>query len=268
MIMATGKKLEVKTPDGKSKPSLPREQPGGLRSSMTMIIQTRLAQRLVDGRQGTDNEGQIIGLFTFGQRLKQIWLSAEANDPYADWYLVQIEEELQLAKQLIGEKYEWLKGIMSGKEGFNINLAESNRPIEVELSFQNPYGYIGAYIIHDYDVLARMVFTAKHIGLLDSDAARKVMHDAGTGIRRSFGLSVRWKFTGVTRDDLVEDNLNAQRAVSEFGECPAGIFSEKKRAQASPIIRRKQAAIVNEALLDEPVAANESSDATPLLAFA
>ena len=265
--MAKGNKLEDKVPEGKAKPSLSREQPGGLRSSMTMSIQTRLAQSMVDGRQRSEKGEQIIGLFAFGHRLKQIWLSAEANDPYADWYLVQIEEGLQRAKQLIGEKHQWIMSIMSGKEGFNINTAESNRPIEVELFFQNPYGYIGAYIIHDYDVLARMVFTAKHIGLLNSDDARIVMQEAGASIRHSFGLSMCWKFTGVTRDDLLENNLNAQRVVSQYGECPAGILSETIRAKASPIIRKKQAEIIDEATPVKVVAANESSDEMPIKAY-
>jgi integrating conjugative element protein (TIGR03761 family) len=267
--MATANKPAMATPEGKNGRSSPRDQPGGLRGSMTMTIQTRLAQSLVGRRQGrhNPNDSQIIGLFAFGQRLKQIWLSAEANDPYADWYLLQIEEGLQQAKQQIGEQLEWLKNVMSGKDGFSINMAEANRPVEVPLAFQNPYGYLGAYLIHDYDVLARMVFTARHIGLLDSDTARKVMHEAGKGIRRSFGLSTHWKFTGVTRDDLVAGNLNAQRALAEFGECPVGVLSGAQRAKASPPIRRKSATITGAAPLGGPADAEADIAAMPALAL-
>ena len=243
------------------------DQPGGLRNTTTMTIQTNHASKIVNGRPSREDSHSIVGLLEFGHRMKQIWFSAEANDPYADWFLLQIEEEIQKVKKDIAEKQQQLKGLIAGMEGFNINMAESNQPIQIELSFKTPYGYIGAYLVHDFDVLIRMIFTARHIGLLDNTAARSLILGAGTGIRRLFSLSNRWKFTGVTRDDLKENNLNAQRAIEEFGACPEDILSEKKRAKVSPQIRKRQVlAASNDDSLNNPAEVTESDDETAVAA--
>lgn len=51
-------------------------RPGTLRGSVTLDIQTRQAQRLVYGRQRTDEKEKIIGLVRFGLNMKRIWTSA------------------------------------------------------------------------------------------------------------------------------------------------------------------------------------------------
>lgn len=224
--------------------SVPMAQPGVLRAEAMMILQTPHAKSLVEGRRGARNNPGSIGLMNFGRRLRQIWMSAEADDPYADWYLVKVEDALQEAKRLIGEKTQWLKGLMSGMEGFSINVAESLQPIDVKLSFHNPYGYIGAYAIHDYDVLVRMIYTAKHIGLLDRGDADKVVADARAAIRRAFLLATQWKFTGVTRNDLRQGNDNALRAIKSIGECPHDIMLKKRRAEKAPVIRQQTASSI------------------------
>ncbi len=66
------------------------ESPGKLRSEAKIVIQTRQAQKLVKGRERREGVQPIIGMLSFGRRMKQLWLSAQHDDPYADWYLLQI----------------------------------------------------------------------------------------------------------------------------------------------------------------------------------
>jgi len=223
--------------------SIPREQPGSLRSETTMIIQTRQAQKLIEGRKKAQGVEPIIGVLEFGRRLKLIWLSAEANDPYADWYLVRIEDELNNAKQLINQQIAGLQAVMADMKGFAIQVAESLQPIHVSIYFQNPYGYMGAYLVSNYDVLARTVFTARHIGLLDRLTTDRILHETGTAIRRAFNEATGWKFTGVTRTDLEQNNQNAKRAFSLFGECPQAVLTEQKRAALAPLLKKKSTVI-------------------------
>ena len=163
-------------PETKPPPKSPREQPGGLRSETSMTLQTRQAQKLVLGRKRSKDVEPIIGLLDFGRRMKLIWLSAEADDPYADWFLLKIEASLQEARQLVQDKSSWLDNILNDLEGFDIKMASSLQPIHVPIYFQNPYGYMGAYLVADYDALARSVFTARHIGLIDRHTAEKILN--------------------------------------------------------------------------------------------
>jgi integrating conjugative element protein (TIGR03761 family) len=258
--MALQEEAGAKTQDNKiSKLLLPTGQPGGLRNATTMTIQTRQAKKFIEGRQRTAGREPIVGLMEFGHLLRKIWLSAELDDPYADWFLVQIEQELQQAKHFIGEKTQWLKAIMQDMKGFNIQVAESSQPLEVALYFQNPYGYIGAYIVHDYDALVQTIYTARHIGLLDRLGADKLMQDAGNAIRSVFNKAATWRFTGVARCDLLANTPNAQRAVDIFGECPAAVVLKEHRARFAPVIKpRPEASRPAVAVLDEGVATDEA----------
>lgn len=220
-------------------PLAPSEQPGGLRSETSMTLQTRQAQKIVLGRKRSKGVEPIVGLLDFGRRLKLIWLSAEADDPYADWYLIKTEEALNETRLLVQEKSQWLNNVLDDMDNFNIQIATSLNPVHIPIYFQNPYGYMGAYLVSDYDALARSVFTVRHIGLIDRKTSESMLNSAGKAIRRTFNLAAQWKFTGIVRDDLLQQNQAAQRAVELFGDCPDEVLSKVKRAKMAPIIKSK-----------------------------
>ncbi len=228
---------EVK--QGQIPPRTIGEQPGGLRSETRMTIQTRQAQKIVVGRRRGKDVQPIIGLLDFGRRMKLLWLSAQADDPYADWYLLRIEQSINEAKTGIVEKKQWLDEVLNAMDGFDVGIAHSLEPIQVSIVFQNPYGYMGAYLVSDYDALCCSVFTASHIGLIDRKMANSIMAAAGKSIRRTFDLVAKWKFTGVTREDIQVKNPSGMRAIETYGECPEPILAKIKRANICPEIREK-----------------------------
>jgi len=237
---------EEKTEETKQVQAAPRsiaEQPGGLRSETRMTIQTRQAQKIVVGRRKGKDIQPIIGLLDFGRRMKLLWLSAQADDPYADWYLLKIETSINDAKTVILEKTDWLDEVLNSMDGFDVGIAHSLEPIQVSIVFQNPYGYMGAYLVSDYDALCCSVFTASHIGLIDRKMANSVMDAAGRSVRRTFDMAAKWKFTGVTREDIQSQNLSGLRAIETYGECPEPILLKSKRAKISPAIREKPKAV-------------------------
>ena len=240
-------KSELKVEAKKLAQAIPRtivEQPGGLRSETRMTIQTRQAQKIVVGRRRGKDIQPIIGLLDFGRRMKLLWLSAQADDPYADWYMLKIEEAINEAKTAIIEKKQWLDEVLNAMEGFDVGIAHSLEPIQVSIVFQNPYGYMGAYLVSDYDALCCSVFTASHIGLIDRKMANSIMTAAGKSIRRTFDLVAQWKFTGVTREDIQIKTPSGMRAIETYGECPEPILTKIKRANICPEIREKPKPVV------------------------
>jgi integrating conjugative element protein (TIGR03761 family) len=230
-----------------TKPKLQKsigEQPGGLRSETRMTIQTREAQKMVVGRRGGRGVQPIIGLLNFGRRMKLLWLSAQVDDPYADWFLLRIEASMNEAKALIHDKRKWLDEVLHSMEGFDIGVAHSLEPINVSIVFQNPYGYMGAYLVADYDALCRSVFTASHIGLIDRKIANNTIMSAGKMIRRTFNLATQWKFTGVIREDIRVKNPLGLKAIDMYGECPEFILNKTKRAKIAPEIRTQSKPVV------------------------
>lgn len=211
-------------------------KPGTLRSAITMEIQTALAQRLVHGREHGEGVEPIIGVTAFGPRVQALWQSAASDDPYADWYLLKIEQSIHAAKNMIDQHSKRIGEILAAMEGFKIEVARSLEPIEVPLHFSNPYGYIGAYLVQDFDVLSRTVLTARHLGLVDRRRSQEILQAAGRAIRRTFNYAVQWRFTGVNREDIRQMNQNAERARKLMGEIPAEVLSAEKRARIAPPI--------------------------------
>ena len=212
------------------------EKPGGLRGESWMTIQTHQAQALVLGRKKTASKEAIIGLLDFGRRMRVLWLSARADDPFADWFMVQIEASMHSARSFLLEKTGHFEQVLNSMAGIDVSVAQSVEPLRLQLVFNNPYGYQGAYLVTDFDRLCRSVLTALHVGLINRKQAYKILENAGRPIRKTFELAARWKFTGVTRDDLRVKNQNAVRAIGIFGECPDPIARGEKRASISPEI--------------------------------
>lgn len=218
-------------------PAAPRETPGALRSQACLNIQTRHAQKLVDGRSKSENVPGIVGMLTFGRRMRELWLAAQADDPFADWFLIRIEAAIDTAKDYIDEKTALLTRTLDAMAGVRIDLASSAQPVQVPLQFSNPYGYMGAYLVAGYDELARLALTARHFGLLDRDRTAEILNGAGRAIRRTFQLSMEWRNTGVTRAALRAGNEPAQAARQRMGEPPPEVVEALQRARYAPEIR-------------------------------
>ena len=232
-------------------------RPGLLRGSATLEIQTRQAQRLVYGRKKTEEKNHIIGLVRFGMNMKRIWLSASRDDPYADWSLIQIEETLNNARQSINDLRQEIEALLSTAAiGIQIDIASSLKPIHIPLQFANAYGYMGAYLISDYDQLVCAILTARHVGLIDRRDSTKTLHVIAQRVRHAFALSGVWKFTLVTRTDIRHENPKAQRAMEKLlpmGELPQAVFEGHLRAQIAPEITTSD---VGEPEIDEVSSAN------------
>ncbi|MFA7667926.1 MAG: TIGR03761 family integrating conjugative element protein [Burkholderiaceae bacterium] len=214
------------------------ERPGTLRGDACLVIQTRQAQRLVYGRKLVGQQPGIIGLVRFGMLMKRIWVSAMLDDPYADWYLLQIDETLETGRVEIRQSRNQIDELLGSARGVEITVAHSLKPARVPLQFANPYGYMGAYLVGDYDELVCAVLTARHVGLLSRDHAEQMLQRGGRLIRRTFLLPTQWKHCAVDRTDLEQNNQRAQAARAAMGELPQDVLEGTHRARHAPEIRQ------------------------------
>jgi len=231
-------------------------RPGTLRGDASLDIQTRQAQRLVYGRRKTEDKEHIIGLVRFGMNMKRIWTSAGRDDPYADWTLLLVEDALNKAREKINALRQETETLLtSAAAGIQIDVAHSLEPVRIPLQFANAYGYMGAYLIADYDQLVRTILTARHVGLAPRDKSTKALHDSAKLVRHAFALSARWKFTLVTRSDVINTTPMAQKAndaMSMMGELPQVVIEGAQRAQVAPEISTPTSSNAEE--IDEEVA--------------
>ena len=210
------------------------DTPGPLRSEVWLTLQTRHAQQVFTGRKATPEKPYILGLTRFGAILSQLQVCVDADDPYADWWLIKVEEALQQAAREVKVLCQRVEQQLSSTPGMEVKIAESLHAIRVPLKFRNPFAYSAARILADFDMLVRAVLTARHIGLMDRREAERCLVLGTRALRRAMGTALGYKYEGVKRQDLREGNVKVQRAREHMGEVPAEVVDGSRRARYAP----------------------------------
>jgi integrating conjugative element protein (TIGR03761 family) len=224
-----------------SPPTGPAIVPGRLRNFVEMTIQTRQAQRLVQGRRGIDGKPPIIGLYRYGAMVRTIWTCASHDDPYADWYLLKVEQALTESKDELASLKQTIEADMARVAAMKVGLAHSLEPAKVELTFSNPYGYMGAWLLADMDALALAALTARHVGLINRDDSERMLGEAGRAVRRAFATAQGYRATAVKREDLRQGTRRAERAKQAMGELPQSVLDGELRPEHAPAVEGVQA---------------------------
>ena len=128
--------------------------PGALQGEVWLTIQTYQAQSLIRGRRAVDGKPAIMGLIGFADRLKSLWQAVRFDDPYADWWLLKVEEGVaDIRAQLQGLQQRMDALITESNSAFEFTVAQSSRPQRVSLQFANPYAFRAAQLLGEYDRL-------------------------------------------------------------------------------------------------------------------
>lgn len=219
--------------------------PGRMTGDVKIILHTRQAHRLYHGRRRDTKKGiePVTGLIRFAGQMNQIWLAAGRDDPYADFFLFEIEQALEAADENIKE----LSGILDqqleklAQRGYLITLQESTLPIELSLKFAPEFTHKAALSLLEFDYLVRMILSLRHAGVLKRDKANEYLVSGSSRIRHAFEMSLRYKRTMVTRDDIAANNGRAQDAATKIRiKLPQLILDGTIRAEVSPPLPRKR----------------------------
>lgn len=254
---------------------LRQESIGVLRGGTVVTIQTRQAQMLVTGRERTETQHRILGLMQFSKYLNQIAEAARNDDPYADWFLLQAEEALEAASSGIATLRERLAKLLDSVPAMQVEVAQSTKPLRITLNFAASYAYWTTRVITDYDELVRMVLTARHVAYMDAAAERGVLNEASRMVRRVFESTSRYRYTGITREDVRQSTELARQATGLMGQLPLAIQEKRQRPKFAPAISvrsapdKKAAANAPDAYQEqEEINADGSADITTSLAVA
>lgn len=212
-------------------------QPGALRGEAALWVQTRQAQSLIRGRGPSEGKPRVIGLIRFGMMIHLVWLAAEADDPYADWCLLRVQEALKDARRDLGQSQDHVQSLLRAERGVEIGVGASIRPVRIPLRFSTPYGYMGAYLVADYDNLVRTCLTAKHVGLGRPGYMNQLMDQGAHRVRSVFHTVQAWRYSGINREDVRQRTRRALAAEQALGEVPQEIVDGTLRAEVAPKLK-------------------------------
>lgn len=217
--------------------------------SDVMQIHTKEAYRLFIGRT-RDGSPRGYGI-TSGKKvaavLRSIWNLSANDNPYADWILVQVSErvgelrqQFELASKRLQDDLDKLQA-----RGLRMSVLKSRAPVEVELGFRSPYGYMIVDLILDFDWYARMVKTMVQKNRLGDVEGKDDLYQMTKRIRALFESSLpyqkyllREELRSLSRSDFLpganeEARKRVQAATGIFGEVPPAIFTGQVRPRHS-----------------------------------
>lgn len=206
-----------------------------IQTDVWLSLHTRYAQLLVRGRQ-VKGKPPIVGLFRFADALRIIWHAAEANDPYADWWLIKLQDTYHVIGNRIDNLTAKCLAKHPSKETFQIAPPEEKDPFRVRLSFATPYAYQAAELLSKFDSLVRHVLSCKHLGIFDAKTAKNTIYQVARLIRGLFALATRYRHLGIDRNNPLSFEADGKTAQRYMGELPAEVKAGTRRARLAPAI--------------------------------
>jgi integrating conjugative element protein (TIGR03761 family) len=205
-----------------------------LRSVVLLTLHTGFAKALIRGRRTSPGKPAIIGLFGFAARLRGIWRAARADDPYADLWLIRLDEALRRARYKLDNDFAALDERMCVSPAIDFGTAWSDAPFHLTLKFSNPYAYQAAVLVGEFDRNVCMLLTAKHVGVVTERIAERILHDLSATLRRLFTTPQGYRCLGIDRDALRSDPTLAERAEGLMGTLPPAILAGERRPELAP----------------------------------
>lgn len=210
------------------------KQPGGLISDATMELHTRNAYALVEGRQQSEGKHDITGLRQCGKALRMILAGCREDDPYADWFLLQIHRYFETQSAYLKTLNGAADRKLTDQHGITLTSSSSSTPTVITLNFSSPYGYRAAFLLRDLDDFIRKVRTLTHVGLLTRPETAKQIKQATTVVRSAFHKTLGYRFTGITAADYQQRTVKAKEAIERWGEIPADVLDGSNVAPYAP----------------------------------
>ncbi|WP_336221615.1 PFL_4669 family integrating conjugative element protein [Citrobacter amalonaticus] len=238
---------------------------GPLRSAITIELHTHRAVQLWQGRQASASpEGHplhpIIGIPRFLNLLNIIRMDSSLDNPCADLYMLKLEERLLKARREMDRMTGSVNGIFKLlPDTLTVENCLSIQPVRFPVFSASQLGFIGIYLLTDFDKLARNTQLATHMALLNRTECNDLIQRSSGIIRSIFSLAQKYRRIPVTRSDFKEDNARAKAATALVGELPGDILDGSRRSQFAPPLRRASATENP----PPPAPADETDDAAP-----
>ena len=176
----------------------------------------------------------IIGLWGFAGRLRRIWHGAAAADPYADWWLLKIEQALRAAEVTLRSFRAEVATHLQGAEAMVVAPACTTLPLQLPLHFTAAQAYRGAQLIAESDAIACAVLTARHVGRLSAKRAARILWQLGRTVRRTFNAVCGYRRSGIVRTDRENTSECVAHGVHRMGVLPQGVFDESVMPENLP----------------------------------
>lgn len=241
---------------------------GAMRGKVWLILQTYQAQSLVHGRRRRGDKPAIIGLLYFADRLNTLWQAVRHDDPYADWWLIKIEQAIGQCRERLSHLLTHFSSVLASQDSLHITLAESSRPQRIDLQFANPHAFRAAQLLAEYDRLMCAVLTAQHIGLERSQTIDEHIQASSRWLRGVFALPLGYRCYDIDRAVVRHGTERALEARERMGVLPEDILRGETLPSLRPPLEplfstMSRATAARDGGQEDPASAGDTKEDTP-----
>lgn len=210
--------------------------PGSLSSRCQPIeLHTFQGVHLFLGQRREGSRPGYPGLRLFSHLVSNLYRQAARDDPWADWWLLKVEEALSGSGKELEQLSRRLESRLAESDLQVVNTA-SQKPTTVTLHFGTPYGYLGARLLLQYDGYVRRIVHARHAALLDRCEQSRWIRQGRKAVIRAYLSATGYRPFDVTRTDLDPPTEAALAAGSRMGALPQEVAAGRLRAKHAPTI--------------------------------
>lgn len=230
------------SPKGNAKSKLDR--PGPLQNKDAAIkYHTHQVIFLVRGRNSDDGKHPIKGLLSYASLLSPIHEASKSDDPYADHYLILVEQKLQEIREYLElQVEELLEKASKVSPDIVMEPANSADPKTVSARFKSPYAFGAAYLMQQLDNYISNCFLLNNRYVISTQERHKRIDLACGKFRSLFASTINFKAFGLTRADLELKTAIAKKAVEYYEslepkvQLNSELLAREKRAEFAPEI--------------------------------
>ncbi|MFA0041498.1 PFL_4669 family integrating conjugative element protein [Vibrio sp. 10N.261.51.A1] len=175
------------------------------------------------------------GVGLFFQRLSTLEHAARHDDPYADFALLEIERAINAAFALCQSTLDVLPQRNSSRILYHETL--SRAPVKKSVSVKTRFGWRLLALLEQFDIAMVQLSDAHFKAQMTRSDFEQHRLACLKALRGIISMSVTFQHSGVTRQDVTDNNAKAQAAQAKLGAIPFEVLEGVDRAEFAPVIK-------------------------------
>ena len=220
-----------------------------LRSVMTLDLHSDIAHDYVRAHMTPEPESKSQpGLMEFIRSVRGVYTDASHNNPFADWTLLKIEDDIKALRDAIAEARKELKEKMEAHDASAVEAATSGEPHRDQVEFDTPYAHVLAVALREFDEFVREGMTAAHVGAIRTRERTAMFQSMTRRLRRVIMTPHHYQRNRITRETVGNADADQIESLESRlgGPIPEDVLAGDRRGEFAPdIIEVQQAATSN-----------------------
>ena len=216
----------------------PKRARSRMKSVMTLDLHSDIAHDYVRSHIPPEPEAKSQpGLMEFARQVRGVYTDASHDNPFADWTLLKIEDDIKELRDAIADARKDLKEKLDAIEAEGVETASTSEPHHDQVEIDTPYAHMLGVVLREFDELVREGMTAAHVGAIRPRERTALFQGMTSRLRRIIMTPHHYPRNRVTRTTYDEDVNQIETLESRLGgPVPKEVLVGDLRGEFAPDI--------------------------------